>query len=244
MIPCDTHKVSSSCYRMIMRVFMVLLADVSEGKGCVKTTGFCKALHQVLNWRENAGDKDLNVSFHSKVFKFSKPKFTFYNVKSPAINEIGSLSIRFYHFSSVLLFLTPPAWGAFCLSVIQLFISVCYLLTEMGRVFGKFKISIRKGTILLSYSLLCLMEGLKHIFCLAGFKIAFSQPFIQVISPGVDVVFKSQTHYLMCTQNISNCPCSCFKKKKSQCFWYYFNFLFKPFPETFQAFHLPRHTWG
>lgn len=87
-----------------------------------------------------------------------------------------------------------------------LFISVCYLLTEMGIVLGKFKTRIRKGTISISYPLLYLMNGLKHVFCLAGFEITLSHPFIDIISPWVDLanIFRPQICYLICTQDISN----------------------------------------
>lgn len=40
MIPCDAHKASSNFYKTIVSMFIILLADVSEGKGCVKTTDF------------------------------------------------------------------------------------------------------------------------------------------------------------------------------------------------------------
>lgn len=118
---------------------------------------------------------------------------------------------------SMLLFLTSSELEACCLYAIPSFISVCYLLKEMGKVFGKFKTRIRKGTILWSYTPQYLMKRLKHVFFSASFKIIFSHPFIGILPPCVDLVniIRSQICYLMCTQDISNCPRSFYRKHHS-----------------------------
>lgn len=106
----------------------------------------------------------------------------------------------------------------------------------------KFRTRIRKRIILFSYSLLYLMKGLKKVFCLAGFKITFSHPFIDVISPWVDLVniFRSQIRYLIHAQNISMVFAQITENitDLSQ----YFPSLFKPFSETFQNLYLLRCT--